>query len=81
LGELTEGGDKELISMSFWIGLVSERFMLMGCDLGTLLLTTVCQKKTFREHFFRPTNATVGSVTSREFLTLLGVCGSSFLSV
>lgn len=50
---LTEGGDKELISMSFWIGLVSERFMLMGCDLGTLLLTTV----------------------------LLGVCGSSFLSV
>jgi hypothetical protein len=45
LGKLTEGGDKELISMSFWIGLVSERFMLMGCDLGTLLLTTVCQKK------------------------------------
>jgi hypothetical protein len=39
------------------------------------------KKTTFREHFFRPTSATVGSVTSEEFLTLLGVCGSSFLSV
>lgn len=33
----TDGGERELMSMSFCTGLFSERFMLIGCERGIVL--------------------------------------------